>query len=58
MNHLYKTYGVNGDYKIINYISHPDKTEITFSYDNITYNVTTNLTSKFNIYNYLACLRK
>lgn len=56
MNHLYKTYGINGDYKIINYISHPDKTEITFSYDNITYNVTTNLTSKFNVYNYLTML--
>lgn len=56
MNHLCKTYGINGDYKIINYISHPDKTEITFSYDNKTYNVRTNLTSKFNVYNYLTML--
>lgn len=56
MNHLCKTYGINGDYKIINYISHPDKTEITFSYDNKTYNVITNLTSKFNVYNYLTML--
>lgn len=56
MNHLCKTYGINGDYKIINYISHPDKTEITFSYDIKTYNVITNLTSKFNVYNYLTML--
>lgn len=56
MNHKHNTFGFNGDYKIINYISHPDKTEITFAYDNNTYNVTTNLTSKFNVYNYLTML--
>lgn len=52
----YKTYGINGDYKILNYEIYPDHTKIEFSYDTETYNVTTNLTSKFNIYNYLTCL--
>jgi UDP-N-acetylmuramoyl-L-alanyl-D-glutamate--2,6-diaminopimelate ligase len=52
----YKTYGLNGDYKIVNYEILPNKTNLEFSYDNKTYNVTTNLTSKFNIYNYLTML--
>ncbi len=52
----YKTYGLNGDYKIVNYEILPNKTNLEFSYDNKTYNVTTNLTSKFNIYNYLTCV--
>ncbi len=52
----YKTYGLNGDYKIINYDILPDHTDLEFSYDNNNYKVTTNLTSKFNIYNYLTCL--
>ena len=55
-SHKHKTFGMNGDYKIINYISHPDKTELTFSYDNKEYNVNTNLTSRFNVYNYLTCI--
>jgi len=52
----YKTYGLNGDYKIKNYTIAPDHTNLEFSYSNKSYTVTTNLTSKFNIYNYLACL--
>ncbi len=53
---LYKTYGLNGDYKIINHNIHPDHTDLVFSYNNKEYKVTTNLTSKFNVYNYLTCI--
>ena len=52
----YKTYGLNGDYKIDNYNIMPDHTDLEFSYNNKEYKVTTNLTSKFNIYNYLTCI--
>jgi len=52
----YKTYGIKGDYKIENYDILPDHTYLEFSYNNKSYKVTTNLTSKFNIYNYLTCL--
>lgn len=52
----YKTYGLNGDYKIEKFEILPDHTNLDFSYDNTKYQVTTNLTSKFNIYNYLTCL--
>lgn len=52
----HKTYGLNGDYKIENYNILPDHTDLEFSYNNETYKVTTNLTSKFNIYNYLTCV--
>lgn len=52
----YKTYGTNGDYKIENYNILPDHTDLEFSYNNNIYKVTTNLTSKFNIYNYLTCV--
>lgn len=52
----YKTYGLNGDYKIEKYNILPDHTDLEFSYNNETYQVTTNLTSKFNIYNYLTCV--
>ena len=34
----------------------PAETKITFVHDNTTYNVTTNLTSKFNVYNYITSL--
>lgn len=53
---LYKTYGLDGDYKIIDYKIYPDHTNIVFSYNNKEYSITTNLTSKFNIYNYLICI--
>lgn len=52
----YKTYGLNGDYKIEKYNILPDHTDLEFSYNNETYQVATNLTSKFNIYNYLTCV--
>lgn len=52
----YKTYGLSGDYKIEKFDILPDHTNLEFSYDNKNYQVTTNLTSKFNIYNYLTCL--
>lgn len=52
----YKTYGTNGTYKIKNYDIYPDHTNINIEYNNKSFNVTTNLTSKFNIYNYLTCL--
>ena len=52
----YKTYGTNGTYKIKNYDIYPDHTNISIEYNNKSFNVTTNLTSKFNIYNYLTCL--
>lgn len=52
----YKTYGLNGDYKINSYNIMPDHTDLEFSYNNKEYKVTTNLTSKFNIYNYLTCI--
>ena len=51
-----KTIGSNGDYKILDYSINPAKTFIKFNFNNIDYAVTTNLTSKFNIYNYLTCL--
>lgn len=34
----------------------PVETKITFVHDDTTYNVTTNLTSKFNVYNYITSL--
>ncbi len=52
----YRTYGTRGDYKIVNYSIKPDHTDLEFAYDNKNYQVTTNLTSKFNIYNYLTCI--
>lgn len=55
-NHKFITYGMNGDYKILNYNTNPAETMLEFSYKNKKYNVTIPLTSKFNIYNYLTCL--
>lgn len=52
----YLTLGMNGDYKIVNYSIQPDHTDLEFSFNGKNYNVKTNLTSKFNIYNYLTCL--
>ena len=52
----YLTYGLNGDYKIENFEILPDHTNLEFSYEDTNYNVRTNLTSKFNIYNYLTCV--
>ncbi len=50
-----KTYGFgNADYDIISDDIYPDHTDIEFKYDNKNYKVTTNLTSKFNVYNYFT----
>ena len=48
------TLGLNGELKINEWNFTPLKTKINFSYKNNTYEVTTNLTSKFNVYNYLT----
>lgn len=50
------TLGANGDIKILDYDINPAKTKIKFSYEAKDYEVTTNLTSKFNVYNYLTAL--
>ncbi len=50
------SFGLKGDYKILDYNITPASTHIKFSYKNNEYEVTTNLTSKFNIYNYLTSL--
>ena len=39
---LFKTFGLNGNYKILNYEILPDHTNLEFSYNNTTYQVTTN----------------
>ncbi len=42
--------------EILDYDITPSKTNISFKFKDTIYNVTTNLTSKFNIYNYLTTL--
>ena len=50
-----KTFGLpKADYEIDSFNIHPNYTDIKFNVDNVSYSVTTNLTSKFNIYNYLT----
>ncbi len=50
-----KTYGFgNADYDIISDDIHPDHTDIKFKVKGHEYKVTTNLTSKFNVYNYFT----
>ena len=50
-----KTYGFgNADYDIVSDDIYPDHTDIVFKVNNKEYNVTTNLTSKFNVYNYFT----
>ena len=44
------------DYNIEKANITPAETHITFTYENKEYNVTTNLTSKFNVYNYMTSL--
>ncbi len=50
------TLGLNGDFRIKDFKIKPNKTDLEFSYHNKDYKVTTNLTSKFNVYNYLTAL--
>lgn len=46
----------NSNYLIQNFDINPSKTTINFQYENNTYNVITNLTSEFNVYNYMLSL--
>lgn len=46
----------NADYTIKETNINPAQTQITFNYKNNEYTVTTNLTSKFNVYNYMTAL--
>lgn len=53
----YKTLGYSGDnYKILDYSQTDKGTLISFMVDGKSYEVETNLRSKFNAYNYLTCL--
>lgn len=50
-----KSFGIDdADYDIRKFEIFPDHTDIVFKNEDKKYNVTTNLTSKFNIYNYLT----
>ncbi|MBR3229494.1 MAG: UDP-N-acetylmuramoyl-L-alanyl-D-glutamate--2,6-diaminopimelate ligase [Bacilli bacterium] len=50
-----KTFGIGeADYDIEKFDIHPDHTNIKFKVLDKEYDVTTNLTSKFNIYNYMT----
>lgn len=49
-------YQKNCDYSITNTHITPAETDIEFSYEGKNYKVTTNLTSKFNVYNYMTAL--
>lgn len=51
-----KTFGYNGDYRIIEYSDTEDGSFIRFSYNDNVYQVNTNLKSDFNVYNYLTAL--
>ncbi len=51
-----KTIGSNGDYKILSYSITAAEIILDFSFNNKEYTTTINLTSKFNIYNYLTSL--
>lgn len=52
-----KTIGLSkNDYTILNFHITPSKTEIKMEIENDIYQVTTNLTSKFNVYNYMTAL--
>ncbi|MGM9874709.1 MAG: UDP-N-acetylmuramoyl-L-alanyl-D-glutamate--2,6-diaminopimelate ligase [Bacilli bacterium] len=52
--HKIVSFGLDGDYKIINFETHPSETNLTFSFEGKTYDVLVPLTSKFNVYNYLT----
>lgn len=50
-----RTFGMNGaEYEISSFDIHPDHTDIEFNVFGDIYSVRTNLTSKFNVYNYMT----
>ncbi len=52
-----KTIGIHKeDYQIANFEISPASTNITLNYQEKQYNIKTNLTSKFNVYNYMTAL--
>lgn len=50
------TFGLKGDYQILNEEYLLDKTKINFKYNDQEYEVITNLINDFNVYNYLMAL--
>ncbi len=48
--------GYNGDIKILDYQFNPSTTTLKFNYQNKDYQISYNLTSKFNVYNFLTSL--
>ncbi len=50
------TLGYHGDFQILNYDFNPARTNLEFAYQNKNYQITYNLTSKFNIYNILTAM--
>lgn len=52
----YKSFGNNGNYKIVDFDFNPSETHLKFIFEKKEYSVTTPLTSKFNVYNYLTML--
>ncbi len=50
------TLGMNGNYKIESFKTTPANTHLNFSYQKQDYEVDFNLTSKFNVYNFLTSL--
>lgn len=52
-----KTLGMNAqDYKINDFMITPAETQISFTYQQKEYHLRTNLTGKFNVYNYITAL--
>lgn len=50
------TLGYQGDFKILEYKFNPAKTNLKFAFKDQEYELTYNLTGKFNIYNFLTAL--
>jgi UDP-N-acetylmuramoyl-L-alanyl-D-glutamate--2,6-diaminopimelate ligase len=52
----WKTLGLNGNYKIVDFKTTAGDTDMNLEIDGNKYNVKTNLTSKFNVYNFLTAV--
>lgn len=50
------TVGLNGDYEILNYTILDGNTNMIFGYGDLVYNVVTNFSTVFDVYNYLMAL--